>query len=232
MLRAVGQIPIPNPQHPKPKMAYYPIAVDLTDQPVLVVGGGTVALRKIEMLIEFGARVTVVAPDVMPEIETLAGSGKIALKRRDYELRDIDDAILIIAATDDRGVNSRVSKDAQMANTLVNIVDDPELCSFIVPATIKRGDLTISISTAGKSPVLARRVREKIEEIFGPEYGELADLLGEIREIAKERFKEQSDRQEVFRKIVDSEVIDLLRTGKREGARSLALEILENSLNR
>jgi precorrin-2 dehydrogenase/sirohydrochlorin ferrochelatase len=212
-------------------MSYYPIAVDLTDKRVLVVGGGAVALRKVETLIEFGARVTVVAPEVTPEIEQLAESGRIELKRRAYEQKDVAERpVLAIAATDSREVNSRVSKDARAANILVNVADDPELCSFIVPAAVKRGNLTISINTAGKSPALARRVRERIEEAIGPEYGELADLLGEMRELAKQQIESQPVRERVFRSILDSEIIDLLRQGRREDARMRAVEILKSSL--
>jgi precorrin-2 dehydrogenase/sirohydrochlorin ferrochelatase len=208
-------------------MGYYPIAIDLTGKRALVVGGGEVALRKVEALLESGARVTVVAPEVAPEIERLAESGKIVLRRRNYEAGDLADAVLAIAATDDREVNLRVSEDARGANVLVNVVDDPELCSFIVPATVKRGDLVVSIITGGKSPALARRVREKIEETFGPEYGDLAELLGEVRELARDRIESQPVRERVFEAILDSEVADLLRQGRSADAHVLALEILE-----
>jgi len=211
-------------------MSYYPIAVDLKDRNVLVVGGGTVALRKVETLLEFGARVTVVAPEVAPDIERLAESGRIELRRRAYERGDAAGPVLVVAATDDRAVNSRVSEDSRSANVLVNVVDDPELCTFIVPATVKRGDLVIGISTSGKSPALARRVREKIEEAIGPEYGELADLLGEMRELVKPRVESQQAREEIFRKMLDSEIPDLLRQGRRADARTLALDILDGGV--
>ena len=208
-------------------MGYYPIAIDLTGKRALVVGGGEVALRKVEALLESGARVTVVAPEVAPEIERLAESGKIVLRRRNYEAGDLADAVLAIAATDDREVNLRVSEDARGANVLVNAVDDPELCSFIVPAMVRRGDLVVSVITGGKSPALARRVREKIEETFGPEYGDLAELLGEVRELARDRIESQPVREGVFEAILDSEVADLLRQGRSADAHVLALEILE-----
>lgn len=207
-------------------MAYYPIAVDLTDKKVLVVGGGTVALRKVQTLIEFGARVTVVAPDVVPEIDHL--SEEVDIRRRGYEKGDLAGAILAIAATDDREVNTRVSEDARAANIPVNVVDVPDLCSFIVPATVRRGDLTISISTAGKSPALARLVREKIEEVFGPEYGEFAEIMGEMRELAKGKIDNQPEREKVFKKMLNSEMLELLREGRRDDARALALEMLED----
>lgn len=206
-------------------MAYYPIALDLAGKKALVVGGGAVALRKIETLMEFGARVTVVSPEALPDIERLAGSGKITFERRGYLSMDLAGAVIVIAATDDREVNMQVSEDARAANVPVNVVDVPDLCSFIVPANVTRGDLVISITTAGKSPALARRVREKIEEMFGPEYGEFADLLGEMRELAKERIDSQQAREKIFKAILDSEVLDLLRAGRREDAHALALDI-------
>ncbi|MBI2842408.1 MAG: bifunctional precorrin-2 dehydrogenase/sirohydrochlorin ferrochelatase [Armatimonadetes bacterium] len=212
-------------------MAYYPIAIDLTGRKVLVVGGGTVALRKVETLLEFGAEVTVVAPQIVPEIERLAESGSITVERREYRSEDAAGAVVIITSTDDEAVNRRVSEDALARNILVNVVDVPELCGFIVPATVKRGDLTISISTAGKSPALARRVREKIEEIFGPEYGEFADLLGEMREMAKSRIKSQPERERAFKQMLNSQILELLRAGRDQEARSLALSIVNESSN-
>ncbi len=207
-------------------MPYYPIAVDLTGKKALVVGGGSVALRKVETLVEFGARVTVVSPEVCAEIDNLAGSGNVEIVRRGYESGDVAGAAMVIAATDDREVNAVVSADAKESGVLVNVVDDPELCTFIVQAVVRRGDLTISIGTSGKSPALARRVREQIEESFGPEYGDLAELMGEMRELAKDLPGSQPERERAFNKMLDSEILDLLRQGRRDDARALAMAIL------
>src|SRR5262245_26533707 len=133
---------------------YYPIAIDLTKKKVLIVGGGKVAARKVETLLEYGADVTVVSPQVEPEIEEFAQAGKIALKKKAYETADMDGITVVIAATDDKDVNTRVSEDAMACRALVNVVDVPELCDFIVPATVKRGDLLLAIWTGGKSPAL------------------------------------------------------------------------------
>ena len=208
-------------------MHYYPIAIDLTDKKTLVVGGGAVALRKVEVLLEYGSSVTVVSPEVMPELRSLAECGKIEIRLKPYGHEDIEGAVLVVAATDDRNINSQVSRDAQAANILVNVVDDPELCSFIVPATVKRRDLMISISTGGKSPALARRLREMIEVTIGVEYGELTDILGEMRDIAKERMESQAEREKVFTHILDSKVLDLIQRGYHNEARALAIKILE-----
>ncbi|MEN6519541.1 MAG: bifunctional precorrin-2 dehydrogenase/sirohydrochlorin ferrochelatase [Armatimonadota bacterium] len=207
-------------------MTYYPIAVDLANKNVLVVGGGTVALRKIETLLDFGARVTVVSPCVSQDIFELTDSGRIILCERCYESSDISKCALVIAAAGDREVNLQVSEDASAAGIPVNVVDDPELCSFIVQSVVRRGDLVISIGTGGNSPALAKRVREKIEEVIGPEYEELTDLMGELREAAKSQISSQSEREEFFNKVLDSDVPELLRQGKREEARKRAFELL------
>lgn len=207
-------------------MTYYPIAIDLTDKRALVVGGGTVALRKIETLIEFGARVTVVSPCINQDIFELGDSGSISVIMRCYESSDIKNCALVIAATDDREINSRVSSDAQAAGVPVNVVDDPELCSFIVQSVVKRGELIISIGTGGNSPALSKRVRKKIEEVIGPEYEELAELMGELREAAKSQISSQTEREKLFNRVLDSNVPELLRQGRREEARKLAFELL------
>jgi precorrin-2 dehydrogenase / sirohydrochlorin ferrochelatase len=210
-------------------MAYYPIAVDITDKNVLVVGGGVVAQRKIETLIEFGASVRVVSPEVTADIENLSNSGAISLIRRGYESGDLADVSLVVAATDDRIINSKVSEDARALGILINVVDDPELCTFIVQSVVKRGDLTISIGTGGRSPALSKHVRKKIEETFGPEYGELAELLGELRDKAKLSIPSQKQREQVFKEILASGVLDLLKNGKKDEAWTLAREIMDSA---
>lgn len=210
-------------------MSYYPISVDLTGKTVLVVGGGEVALRKVERLLEYCARVLVVAPDVLPSIEILAESGKIDLRLQYYSVEDLDGVTLVIAATDDPAVNRQVSDDARTINVLVNVVDTPDLCSFIVPATVRRGDLTISISTSGKSPALAKLLRKKCEDLFGEHYGELNDLLGELRELAKSEIDSQWEREKLFNELLSSDVPDLLQNGQHEQARELALELFSKA---
>ncbi|MEN6372543.1 MAG: bifunctional precorrin-2 dehydrogenase/sirohydrochlorin ferrochelatase [Armatimonadota bacterium] len=207
-------------------MTYYPIAVDLKDKNVLVVGGGTVALRKIETLLDFGAHVTVVSPCVTQDIFELTDSGRVILCERCYESSDVGKCALVIAATNDKEVNLQVSADAQTAGVPVNVVDDPELCSFIVQSVVRRGDLVISIGTGGNSPALAKRVREKIEEVIGPEYAELTELMGELREAAKSKISSQSEREKLFDKVLDSDVPELIRQGKREEAQKLAFFML------
>jgi len=207
-------------------MSYYPIAIDLKGRRCLVVGGGSVALRKVEALLEYGAEVIVVAPEVQPEIAALADGHRIVLCRRPYEASDLQGAAVVIAATDDPEVNAAVSRDAASAGVLVNVVDQPELCSFIVPATVRRGDLTLAIYTAGKSPALARRLRERLEKEFGPEYGALADLMGEMREEVKRRYSNRRDREAALRRMLDAGLLEDLRDGNPAEAKRKALECI------
>ena len=126
--------------------------------------------------------------------------------------------MLVIAATNDREVNKAVSSEAQRRGILVNVADDPELCTFFMPAVVRRGDFIVSVSTSGKSPALAKRVKGELESRFGPEYGELADLLGELREEVKAKYPNEEDRRQAFSRILSSDVLDLLGQGKRDEA--------------
>ena len=199
-------------------MSHYPINLDLRNRKCVVVGGGVVAERKVETLLEFGAAVVVIAPELTPRLSNLATGERIEHLIAPYDPESLEGASLVIAATDDPAVNKTVSSEAQRRGIPVNVVDDPELCTFLVPAIVRRGDLVISISTSGKSPAMARRLREELESQFGPEYGELADLLGELRDEVKAKYPDQAERNRAFVRILDSDVLDLLRQGKRDEA--------------
>lgn len=199
-------------------MSYYPINIDLKNKRCVVIGGGEVAERKVETLLDFGAAVCVVSPKLTPSLERLAAEGRIEHISGVYSPETLDGALLIIAATDDTETNRAVSADAQRLGILVNVADNPELCTFFVPAMVRRGDLIISICTSGKSPALARRIREDLESKFGPEYGELADLLWELRDKVKAKYPDQADRVHAFVRILDSDVLWLLKQGKRDEA--------------
>lgn len=199
-------------------MAYYPVNLDLNNRKCVVVGGGTVAERKIETLLEFGALIVVVAPELTPKLCGLTASGVIEHIPELYASETLEHAFLVIAATDNRSVNTAVSSDAQRRGIPVNVVDDPELCTFIVPSVIRHGDMVISISTSGNSPSMSRHIREKLEPQFGPEYGDLADLLGELRGEIKARFTTMADRNAAYKRILESDVLELLAHGKRDEA--------------
>ncbi len=199
-------------------MAHYSISIDLTDRRCVVVGGGAIAERKVETLLEFRAAVRVVAPELTERLSVLADQGTVEHAARVYEHGVLDGAFLVIAATDRRETNKSVSAEAQRRGILVNVVDDPALCTFFVPAIVRRADLVISVSTSGNSPAMARRVREKLESLFGPEYGELAELMGSMRDEVKARYPDQADRSRAFVRILDSDVMELLARGKRDEA--------------
>lgn len=205
---------------------YYPIFVDLENQPCLVVGGGIVAYRKIEALLHCQAQVTVVAPEVLPEIQALADQGRITLKKRPYQAGDVEGMRLVISATDDRQVNAWVSQEAQARGILVNVVDDPELCSFIVPSILQREGLILAVSTSGASPALAKYLRLQLEQEIGPEYGLLARLLAQYRPLLKEVISEEEVRSEVLLEGLRRGILDLLRENRFEEAEELLKECI------
>ena len=157
---------------------YYPINFVVDGKKCVVVGGGAVAERKVRSLLKFGARVVVVAPSWTKQ---LAGIPAVRLVRRGYRTRDLAGAVLVIAATDDLALNRQIARDAQRENILVNVVDAPELCSFIVPSMIKRGPLVVAISTSGQAPAMAKALRLELQKIITPQLGKLAARLGIIR---------------------------------------------------
>jgi siroheme synthase-like protein len=178
---------------------YYMTCVDLTRRPVLVVGGGRVALEKIEGLLECGAQVTVVAPQVVAEIEELP----VELIRRGYRTEDLDGRFLVVAATSTTSVNRRVFRDAEERALLCNVVDVPELCSFILPAVLRRDPIAVAVSTGGASPVLAQRLRDEIAAVVTSEHADVAHQLRELRPWAKAHLHSYEARRDYFRAVVE-----------------------------
>lgn len=163
-------------------MKYYPVFFNVSGKKCVVVGGGVVAARKVGMLLDCGAKVVVVSPKLTPELADLKTENAIEHVAANYNVQFIKDSVLIIGATNDDKINAAISSDGRSLRIPVNIVDDPQKCDFIVPSAVERGDLTIAISTGGKSPALARYLREKLEAEYGEEYGILLHLLGRLRE--------------------------------------------------
>jgi len=205
-------------------MGYYPIALDVTGRPCLVIGGGEVALRKAQALTEAGARVTVISPEIDSRIEDCA---RVEVVRRVFEPGDTEGFALVFAATGDREVNARVSAEAAANSIPVNVVDDPELCTFIVPAVVRRGDLMIAVTTSGKGPGLSKRIRRKLEDVIGEEYGPYVALLGDLRERVRELYSTQPEREAAINRVLDNpRVLELLREGKLDLARETALRCI------
>jgi siroheme synthase-like protein len=202
------------------------VYLDLRDRPCVVVGGGPVAEGKVEGLLEAGARVTVVAPAVTQRLADLASAGRVAWHERAYRRGDLAGAFLAIGGTDDRSVNHEVWEEAARAGVLLNLVDDPPRCGFIAPSVVRRGDLTVAISTGGKAPALAVRLRERIERLVGDEHGAFLDLAGRFRAPLAARFPDFEERRRRWYRLVDSDALDLLRHGDDRAARRRMEEIL------
>ena len=202
---------------------FYIACLRLDGRRSLVIGGGEVGLEKVEGLLACGAAVTLVAPDAVPELERLAREGSIAWERRAFEPADLEGAFLAIASTDDTDVNIRVYEDAEARAMLVNVVDVPPLCNFILPAIVRTGPLAIAISTAGASPALAKRIKSEIAEAYGEPYARLAVLLNDARGWAKGTLPTYQDRKAFFEGIVNGEPdpIELLRAGDAGAVRDL-----------
>lgn len=202
---------------------FYLAAINLKGRRCLVVGAGAVGLEKIEGLLICDARVVVVAPDAVPEVEELARDRAIEWRRRRYHDDDLDGCFLVIAATADTELNTQVYGAAERRAMMVNVVDVPSLCNFILPAIVRTGPIAIAVSTAGASPALAKRMKREIADLFGPHYADLAIMLNGAREWAKTTLPTYADRKEFFEGIVNGEPdpIDLLSSGDRAGVERL-----------
>jgi siroheme synthase-like protein len=207
---------------------FYPVFLNLQGRPVTVIGGGEVAERKVESLAEAGASVTVISPRLTSRLESLAAEKRIRVERRPYAAGDSAGAVLVFSATDDPEVSAAVFQDAAKAGVLVNTADDPARCDFIMPSVARNGEIAIAISTGGASPGLAALLRRKIEELIGPEYAALAELLSGSREEIKRRFPDPHRRRDVHYRILNSDIIDRLKRQDSAGAERRLREIIES----
>jgi siroheme synthase-like protein len=202
---------------------FYIACLRLSGRRCVVIGGGDVGLEKVEGLLACDARVTLICPEAHPELVQLALEGSITWEQRGYEQGDLEGALIAIAATDDTELNIRVFEDAEGRSMLVNVVDVPPLCNFILPAIVRTGPLAIAVSTAGASPALAKRMKREIGELFGEPYALLAVLLNDARGWAKATLPTYQDRKQFFEAIVNGQPdpIELLRAGDVQGVRDL-----------
>ena len=201
-------------------MRLFPLFADLQGRPVLVVGGGMVAQRKIQALLEAGAHIAVGAPDLTPQLRDWAGAGRIVHLPGEFDARWLDGKWLVIAATDDRAVNASVSQAGNGRCMLVNVVDDPELSSFQVPSIVDRSPLIVAISSSGTAPVLARRLRERIESLFDHSLGPLAALAARFRGQIRAARPEMGPRRSFYDWLLDGPVAALLRQGRPDAAQA------------
>ena len=204
---------------------YYPIYLDVTSRRCVIVGGGEVAERKIQWLLECGADLTIVSPEVTPEVERLAKEGKVTWEQRRYQVGDLKGAFLAIAGTDDTSVNKDVAQEAEAEKVLLNVVDVTPLCTFIAPAIVRRGVVTVAISTGGASPALARRLREELEQSDALAWADAGQLLAEVRKDVRSRRLVISP--DYWQESMTPQILALYRSGQTEEARERLLRLLE-----
>lgn len=199
---------------------YYPIFIDLHALPVLVVGGGKVALRKVQTLLHHGSLVRVVSPRLVPELKELIDGKTCFWREKEYSSEDIQEAMLVFSCTEIEEINAQVSHDAKANHRLVNVVDDPEKCSFIVPSIMEKGDLKIAVSTGGSSPIVARQVRAELEDLYGQEMAEYLTLLKTWRSRAKSELPPEK-RTIFWNRVTDGEIRQLIKAQRLPEAKGV-----------
>jgi precorrin-2 dehydrogenase / sirohydrochlorin ferrochelatase len=197
------------------------LLANLGDVRTVVIGGGKVAEGKVMQMLDCNARITLISPELTPKLAELVALGEIEYVQRQYETGDLANAFMVIGATDDRAVNAAVWDEAKGRNILCNVVDDPPHCNFYAVSVVRQGDLTIGISTNGVAPALANRIRRRFEREFGPEYAEFLEIMRERRPIIAEHLPCFGCRRDLWYSIVDTEVLELIRAGKRDDAITL-----------
>ncbi len=215
-------------------MRLYPVMMNLQGRTVVVVGGGRVAGRKIRGLLDTGALIAVISPELQPEVEKLALENRIQWIREPFHaalLEQFSEIALIFGATDSVEASREIRAVCEAKRIPCNIADVPDLCSFVVPAVITQGDLMIAISTGGASPALARRIREDLERRFGPEYAEMTRVMGELRKHVLRGGSSSDENKRLFLEIVDSEVLTALRANDREKVVSILKAILPEDID-
>ena len=207
-------------------MRYYPVYLDIKDRDCLVIGGGSVGTRKILTLLSCGANVTVVSTAATEKLHQLSNNGVIKLKERPFQTTDLDDRFLVIGATDNQELNFIIHAEAERRGLLCNIADRPKVCNFILPSIVNRGDLIIAISTSGKSPAFAKKLRKHLEKEFGDEYAELLKLMGAIRKKLLSQDHEPEAHKHLFEQLIERDLVQMLKDGDTDSINSLLHELL------
>jgi len=206
-------------------MRYYPISLDIQKRNCLVVGGGSVGTRKVMMLLECGAMVFVVSMEATGKLQELSDNGKIRLERRSFKTSDLHGKFLVMGATDNSEINRQIYTEAQRLGVLCNIADYPEACDFILPAIVKQGDLTIAISTSGKSPAFAKKLRKDLEKEFGSEVADFLKLMGEIRKKLLSEDHEPEAHKHLFEQLIERKLVEMIKDRNFTAVDSLLFEI-------
>jgi len=207
-------------------MKYYPAYLDIRNRRCLVVGGGGVGTRKVKTLLDCGARVTIISPQASGQLKKLADNERVSIEKRSYQPGDLEGMFLVIGATDDEKLNRQISRDAEKRGLLCNIADRPEICNFILPSIVRRGDLTISISTAGRSPAMAKKLRQDLEKQYGEEYADFLRLMGAIRQKLLSQAHEPEAHKSLFEQLINNGLLELIRGNRIEEINSLLLDVL------
>ena len=205
-------------------MSYYPIFVEMTNRPCVVVGGGVVAEKKAEALLNAGATVTVISPSLTGLLHSQAEAGKIRYVGREYRPGDLNGFEMVFVATDDKKVNSVVAREAREQGVWINAADDPSHCDFILPSVLHRGDLVVAVATGGSSPALSRAIREELESYFTRDYAELTEVAAEVRRELRQR--SVSPGAKAWRQALGEGFRRLIAEGKREEAKAHLMDTL------
>ena len=196
--------------------------VGLQSRQAVVIGGGVVAAQKMQGLLATGVQAKVISPVLVPELQSLVDEGRVNLILRNYQDGDLEGAFLAVAATDDPQVNHAVWAEAQARGCLINVVDDPEYCTFILPAIVRRGEMNIAISTGGNSPALARWMRARLEKIIGVEYSTLTEIMAEIRPEIQASFQPGKARLEAALRVLNSDILEIIIADGKDAALTYA----------
>lgn len=206
-------------------MKYYPIFLDVKDRQCLVVGGGPVGLRKAAMLEKCGAQVTVVSRDFDAGRQSRSKGGMV-LKQKRYEKKDLDGIFMVLAATDDKDLNQRIYNDAAKLNILTNVADAPKISDFILPAVVAQKDLMIAVSTGGASPAVAKRIRRELSERFGPEYGQLLDLMRAVRKKLLSQDNDPDSHKKKLHALLEKDILKKIETGDSKAVNQILEDVL------
>ncbi|MBN2516259.1 MAG: bifunctional precorrin-2 dehydrogenase/sirohydrochlorin ferrochelatase [Deltaproteobacteria bacterium] len=212
-------------------MNYYPVFINIENRKCVVIGGGEVAERKVERLITGKADVVVVARNLTSYLESLVDNGTIRHIQGEYKDTHIEGAFIVIGATDSDDVNKRIYRDTREKGILVNIVDDPEKCDFILPSIMQQGDLSIAISTGGKSPALARTLREELETQYGHEYKILLDIMGDLRAKVIAQGRTSDDNKKLFESVLRSDILDHIREKNWDKIRKIIYDLTGEAIH-
>lgn len=205
---------------------YYPLFLNIQGRSVLVVGGGRVAERKLKVLLDCGAKIRIISPEITTGLKKLVSQKRLVWRPRRFRLNDLRGAFLVYAATDDPQVNQLILTHAKRCRIPINVANLPGRSDFFVPAMVRRGDLLIAISTSGHSPALAKRIRRELDRTFGREFARFVRLLGRVRKILARRVSNETQRRRILNRIVQSEVLDLLRSGRTDLAKKRTEKII------